>query len=172
MKPDAPSLWWSASALCASAGYMRCSGRTSVHLFASSPQNLAVPQDLSSQCPCGTILLTLYSIMRGLAGFKSRANDYLLPWLALSPFVFYYLFLSLLSVYRLVLWSWGLWNDMFISLSPSLALWTYFNNNNNLKSYHAKITYDAKYERKNGFGQSIYSQIPGIGIFYNFVASC
>ena len=41
----------------------------------------------------------------GLVGFKSRANDFL------TLFVFYYFSLSLLSLYRLVLWGWGLWTD-------------------------------------------------------------
>ena len=42
----------------------------------------------------------------GLAGFKSRANAFLFPTI-----VFYYFSLSLLPVYRLVLWCWGLRTD-------------------------------------------------------------
>ena len=38
--------------------------------------------------------------------------------------------LSLISVYRLVLWSWGLWTDR-VYITLSLALPTFFNNNNN-----------------------------------------
>ena len=38
---DAPSLWCST---CASTGYARCFGRTSVYLWASSLQNLTVSQ--------------------------------------------------------------------------------------------------------------------------------
>ena len=47
----------------------------------------------------------------GLADFKSRANVFLLASAALYIFVFYYFPLSLLSVYMLVLWGWGLWTD-------------------------------------------------------------
>ena len=43
----------------------------------------------------------------GLSGFKSRANAFLV----FPTIVFYYFSLSLLSVYRLVLWGWGLWTD-------------------------------------------------------------
>ena len=48
--------------------------------------------------------------------------------------VFYYFFISILSVYRLVLWGWGLRTDrVYITLSLSLALPTFFidDNNNN-----------------------------------------
>ena len=44
----------------------------------------------------------------GLAGFKRRANTFLLAQTALSLFVFYYFSISLLSVYGLVLWGRGL----------------------------------------------------------------
>ena len=49
----------------ASAGYTRCSGRTSVHLCASSLQNPHTTARLlfPSQCPSGTILLTSYSMV-------------------------------------------------------------------------------------------------------------
>ena len=43
-----PSLWCCNWAVCASAGYARCFGRTSEHLCASSLQYLAVPQDFYS----------------------------------------------------------------------------------------------------------------------------
>ena len=46
----------------------------------------------------------------GPAGFKSRAS-LSLAWAALALFVFYYVSLSLLCVYRLVLWGWCLWTD-------------------------------------------------------------
>ena len=52
----------------------------------------------------------------GLAGFKSRANDFLLAKAALSLLLVFYL--SLPSVYRLVLWGWGLQTDrVYITLS-------------------------------------------------------
>ena len=52
----------------------------------------------------------------GLAGFKSRANS-------IPTIVFYYFSISLLYVYRLVLWGWGLRTDrVYITLSqPSTA---------------------------------------------------
>ena len=59
-------------------GYTRCSGRTSVHLCTASLQNLALQQDFySTRCPSGTILLSVFD-GAGLAGFKSRANSFLL----------------------------------------------------------------------------------------------
>ena len=91
---------------CASAGYTRCPGHTSVYLCAALLQNLAVPQDFCS----------LLSVPRkrscwphfrwcGLAGVKSRANTFLLALAALylqqsSPI---FLFLFLLSIG----WYWG-----------------------------------------------------------------
>ena len=47
----------------------------------------------------------------GLAGFKNRANIFLLSKAAKSIFVFFYFALSLLSVYILVLLCWGSWID-------------------------------------------------------------
>ena len=44
----------------------------------------------------------------GLAGFKSGANSFLVAEAARSHFIFYYFPLSLLSVYRFVLFGWGL----------------------------------------------------------------
>ena len=53
-----------------------------------------------------------------LAGFENRANASLLAKSALSLLVFYCFSSSLLSVYRLVLWGWGLWTDrVYITLS-------------------------------------------------------
>ena len=46
--PVHPSSSWCTWTVCASAGYTRCSGRTSVHLCTASLQNLAVRQDLYS----------------------------------------------------------------------------------------------------------------------------
>ena len=66
--------------VCASSGYTQCCYRTSVHLCAFSLQNLAVSQDFYS--------LVSISVKRSysdpvfdcveLAGFKSRANAFLL----------------------------------------------------------------------------------------------
>ena len=85
-----------------------------------------------SRCPCGTILLAPYSMV--LDWRVSRAGPMLFYWpKMLYPFYNLLLFFpSLLSVYRLVLWGWGLLTDrVYITLSLSLALPTFFNNNNN-----------------------------------------
>ena len=85
-----------------------------------------------SQCPSGTILLTPYSMV--LDRRVSRAGPMLFIGLSCSipTIVFYSFSLSLLSVYRLVLWVWGLRTDrVYITLSLSLALPTSFHNNNN-----------------------------------------
>ena len=107
MKLDVPSLWWSTWAVCASAGYTRCSGRTSVYLFDSSLQNLVV---LLSVSLWNDLADPVFDGV-GPACFNSRANDILLALAALSLFVFYYAYISLLSVYRLVLRDWGVWTD-------------------------------------------------------------
>ena len=60
------------------------------------------------------------------AGFKSIANSYLLACCS----IFYYFPLSLRSVYRLVLWGWGLRTDECTSHSLSLVMPTSCNNNN------------------------------------------
>ena len=69
--------------------------------------------------PSGTILLTLYSMVWDWR--VSRAGPMLLYWpKQLYPYyiVFYSFSLSLLSVYRLVLWGWGFWtNRVYITLS-------------------------------------------------------
>ena len=64
----------------------------------------------------------------GLAGFKSRANPFLLVLSALS-----FLSLAILSFssfHGLVVWGWDLRTDRVFSLSPGLALRTPVNNNN------------------------------------------
>ena len=62
-----------------------------------------------SQCPSGTILLTPYSMASDWR--VSRAGS-MLFFIGLScsipTIVFYHFSLSLLSVHRLVLWTWGL----------------------------------------------------------------
>ena len=86
----------------------------------------------ASHCTSGTILLTLYSIVWIWWVSRSRPMDFYWPKLLYPTIVFYYISLSLLSVYRLVLWDWGLSTDrVFITLSLSLALPS-FNNNNNV----------------------------------------
>ena len=73
---------------------------------------------LPSWCPSGTILLTPYSMV--CDWWVSRAGQCFFFGLSCSipTLVFDSLFLSLLSVYRLVLWGWGLRTDrVYITLS-------------------------------------------------------
>ena len=66
---DAPSSWFTTPSVCASTGYQRCFGLTSVYICASSLQNRAVSVDFNSPLGlCGV----------GLAGNKRRANAFLL----------------------------------------------------------------------------------------------
>ena len=53
---------------------------------------------------------------------------------SIPTIILYSLSLSLFSVYRLVLWGFGLRTDRVYIISPSLALPTFFNNNNKKKS--------------------------------------
>ena len=68
-----------------------------IRLLAAEPRCTAM-SIFPSQCACGTILLTLYSMVWDW--MVSRAEPKLIYWLVCF---------SLLSVFRLVLWSWGLW---------------------------------------------------------------
>ena len=109
--------------VCASVGYTRCHGRTSVHLCTALLQNLAVQMDFYSPLS-GTILLTPYSMVWDWR--VSRAGPMLFYWpKLLYPYtiVFYHFSLSLLSVNRLVLWGWGLRTDrVYITRSqPCIA---------------------------------------------------
>ena len=65
----------------------------------------------SSQCPSGMILHTPCSMVWNWR--VSREGPMLFYGLSCSipTIVFYYIFLSLLPVYRLVLWGWGLLTD-------------------------------------------------------------
>ena len=84
----------------------------------------------------------------GLAGFKSRANAFLLAWSALSflsPTVS-----SFSSFHGLVVWDWGLWTDAVFSLSPGLAQRTPISNNNNTIRYASIYVYcSMAYEYSN-----------------------
>ena len=64
----------------------------------------------------------------------SRAGQCLFIGLSCSipTIVFYYFSLSLVSVYMLVLWGWGLLTDRVYIISLSLAQLTSFNNNNQM----------------------------------------
>ena len=100
----------------------RC--RTSQYLRTFVPLSMSLRKDLSDTVFDGV----------GLAGFKSRANAFLLTLSALSflsPTI-----LSFSSFHGLVVWGWGLWTDRVFSLYPGLAQLTPNddNNNNNLPS--------------------------------------
>ena len=97
--------------VCASAGYTRCSGRTSVHMHRLAVEPCSTAGLLfPSRCPSGTILLTPYSMVWDWR--VSRAGPMLFIDLSCSipTIVFYYFSLSF-TVYRLVLYAWGLRTD-------------------------------------------------------------
>ena len=90
---------------------------TLMHRLAAEPRSTAGLL-LPSRCPCGMILLTPYSMVWDWR--VSRAGPILFYWpKMLYPFCNLLLFFpSLLSVYRLVLWDWGLRTDrVYITLS-------------------------------------------------------
>ena len=92
---------------------------TSVYLCTAPLQSLAVPQDLCSplSVPLDDLAYLVFDGV-GQAGFKSSANDFFNGLSGcIHTIVFYYFILSL-SVYRLVLWGWGLRTDrVYITLS-------------------------------------------------------
>ena len=115
---DAPFSWCSTCAVCAGAGYTRCCDHTSVHLCASSLQNLAVPQKF--------ILLpaSLWNYLGDPVfdgGFQEQAGSKiggfqeqgqcLFIGLAASCLFVSYRFPFLLSHSMGWLWSWGLRTD-------------------------------------------------------------
>ena len=84
-----------------------------------------------SQCPSGTILLTPHSMVWDWQVSRAEPNLFYGLSCPIPTIVFYYLFLSLLSLF----WYCGavvLWLIGCISLSLNLALPTYFSNNNYL----------------------------------------
>ena len=84
---------------------------TLMHRLAAEPCSTAGIL-FPSRCPSGTILLTSYSMVWDWR--VSRAGPMLLYWPKLH-YINYSLLvfsLSLLFVYRLVLWGWGLRTDM------------------------------------------------------------
>ena len=83
----------------------------------------------------GTIVLILNSMVWDYRVQEQGRCFSIGPSCSIPTIAFYYFSLSLLSVYRLVLWDWGLRTDrVYISLSLCLALPTSFNNNNNNNS--------------------------------------
>ena len=65
--------------VCATVGYTRCSGRTSVHLCTAALENLIVEQDFipHSVSLCNDLANPVFDGV-GLAGFNIRANAFLL----------------------------------------------------------------------------------------------
>ena len=97
--------------VCTSAGYPRCFCCSSTYIGVSSRQNqLAVPHDFYPPPICFYIwnyLADLKFDFLGLAGFKSRANAFLLTLSVRFSFVFYsYPFLLSFSIVG-ILWGWG-----------------------------------------------------------------
>ena len=97
---------------CASASFAQCPGCTSVYLSAASLQNLAVPQDFYSPLSVPLEWSCWPHIRWCGTGRVSREGPMLFYWPSCSnPNIVLYSFsLSLLSVYRLVLWGWGVRN--------------------------------------------------------------
>ena len=107
---------------------------TLMHRLAAEPCSTAGLL-FTSRCPSGTILQTLYSMVWDWR--VSRAGPMLLYWpKLLYPYYSLLRFsLSLLSVYRLVLWGWGLRTDkVYTTLSQpctaDLIIFFIFNHNN------------------------------------------
>ena len=84
----------------------RC--RTSLYSRTFIPLSVSIWNDLANPVFDGV----------GLAGLKSRANAFYLPKCSIPTIVSYSFSISLLSVYRLVFWGWGLQTDrVYITLS-------------------------------------------------------
>ena len=80
------------------------------HEYTYEPPRSTTGLFFPSLCLCGTIVLTLYSMVRDWP--VSRAGQCFLIGLSCSIHSCFLLFsLSRLSFYRLVLWGWGLWTD-------------------------------------------------------------
>ena len=136
-----PFYWCSTWTVCASAGYTRCSGCTSVYVCAASLENLAVPRDFYSSLSvppttCSSVLFSSHwPHIRwcGTFGFQEQGQCFFIDLnCSIQTIIFYYFPPSLLSVYRLVLWDCDLltfWLIGCTSLSLSLAVPTPFNNN-------------------------------------------
>ena len=107
-----------------------------VYLCATSLQNLAVPHDF---CFPLSVPLERFCWPRirwcGSGGFQEHGQCFFIGLNSfISATVFYYFSLSLLPVYRLVLWGWGLWTDrMYTTLSQPCTAYL-FNNNTNSRS--------------------------------------
>ena len=110
-------------ALCACPGYTQCFDRTLVYLCTSPLQNLAVPQDFYSPLSISLERFGWPCIWWcGIGGFQEQVQC-LFVGLVVLLFCLQLFFLSLLFLYRLVVWGWGLrTNRVSISLSrPCIA---------------------------------------------------
>ena len=129
--------------VCGSAGCTWCPARTSVHLCASSLQNLAIPQDFCSPLSVPLERSCLPRIRWcATGGFQEQGQCFFIGLSCSIPtIVVYYFSLSLLSVNRGWYCGAGVFGLIgFISLSFSLALPTSFNNNNMHARIKAQIT--------------------------------
>ena len=84
--------------------------------------------------PSGMILLTLYLMVSwcGIGLFQEQGQCFFIFLSSSIPtIVFYYFSLSLLSIYMLVLWGWGLQTDrVYITFSQPCTAYFFYNNNN------------------------------------------
>ena len=85
-------------------------GRLLMHRLAAEPRSTAGLL-FTSWCPSGTILPAPYSMVWDWRVQEQGQFFFILLSCSIHTIVFYSHFLSLLSVYRLVLWGWGLRTD-------------------------------------------------------------
>ena len=133
--PDASSYWcypWAIFAITVPLHAVLGSHISKLIRFLSAEPHCTAGPLFYSPCPCEIIFLTMYVLDGvGLAGFKRRANTFLLTSAALSIFGSFYFSVSHLSS---ICWycGAGVFGLGCRSLSLSLALSTSFNNNNNI----------------------------------------
>ena len=116
MLSDAPPLWYSTGAVCASKGYTRCFGCTSLYLCASSLPNLTVLQDI--YLPLSVSLeWSWWSCVRWCATsrFQEQGQYLYIGLTALSLLCLLLFSISLLSFYGLILLGWGLRTDRVLT---------------------------------------------------------
>ena len=111
-----------------------------MRLLAAEPRSIA-RHSFPCQCLCGTILVTTCSMVWDWR--VSRAGTMPFYWRSCSLTFCLVLFsISLHSFYGLINWCCGIGVFRLLgcsSLSPSLALPTFFNNNNNISHFVAFI---------------------------------
>ena len=96
----------------------------------------------SSQRPSLTILLTPYSMVWDWRVSRAEPIFFYWPKLSILSIVYYYFSFSLLSVYRLVLWGWGLRTDrLYITLSHPCTANLFYNNNKVFGQYTPALTF-------------------------------